>query len=119
MKWRLVNIAVLTTMLFLGAAFLNCVREEVSEAVTPPSIDSAYAERLRKAEERIHNLEIQMQLLAEGERERAALLHGFGEIGNRPLIFTEDECTGWFKIVNDERLQYNNGMWEKSSCPTV
>ena len=64
--------------LFLTIGMVVC---RPKEAVAEPPVVPAYVERLREAEERICNLEIQLQLLAEGERERAALLHGFETIG--------------------------------------
>jgi hypothetical protein len=54
---------------------------EKSQSVAVVAPDSNCSERMREAEERISSLEIQVSLLAEGERKRAALLHGFETIG--------------------------------------
>ena len=78
MTWKIMAVLILAFMFFLATMFMGCSSEEVT-VIADPDVP-AYIERLRTAEERIHNLEIQVQLLAEGEREKAALLHGFETI---------------------------------------
>jgi len=80
---RIMTVLILALILFLMTMFMSCSSEEATAQVRSPVVSSVFvlAKRLSAAEERIHNLEIQIQLLAEGERERAALLHGFETIG--------------------------------------
>lgn len=80
MAWRTLSVLLLVLIIFLGTVFMSCLKEE-SPAVVVVVPTSNLEERMREAEERIHSLEIQLQMFAEGERERAALLHGFETIG--------------------------------------